>query len=33
VTEGQRAAAFERCLTEVTGRIHRFIPAALVEAA
>ena len=32
-TEAERAAAFDRCLTEVTGRIHRFIPTALAQAA
>jgi len=32
-TNAQRAAAFDRTLTEVTTRIHRFIPTAVAEAA
>jgi arsenate reductase len=31
-TNAQRAAAFDRALTEVTGRIHRFIPVATAGA-
>jgi arsenate reductase len=32
-TPEQRAAAFDRVLTEVSGRIHRFMPLALAQAA
>lgn len=32
-TESERLAVFERVLTEVAGRIHRFIPLALTRAA
>ena len=32
-TPAQRAAAFDRVLTEVSGRIHRFVPLALAQAA
>lgn len=32
-TDAQRLAAFDRVLTEVSGRIHRFIPLALRKAA
>ena len=31
--EADRAAAFDRVLTEVSGRIHRFIPLAIAQAA
>ena len=32
-TDAERAAAFDRVLTEVSGRIHRFIPLAVARAA
>jgi arsenate reductase len=32
-TPEERAAAFDRALTEVSGRIHRFVPIALAQAA
>ena len=31
-TPEERAAAFDRALTEVSGRLHRFIPIALAQA-
>ena len=31
-TEAEQAAAFDRVLTELSGRLRRFIPLALVEA-
>jgi arsenate reductase len=32
-TDAERAAAYDRALTEISGRIHRFIPTAVSEAA
>jgi thioredoxin type arsenate reductase len=32
-TADERAAAFDRVLTEVSGRIHRFVPLAIAQAA
>ena len=32
-TDAERSAAYDRALTEITSRIHRFIPTAVAEAA